>query len=129
MTKFYSHFFQIHHKSHFITNTSDTVLPLMFPHILAPFESSGAFSSGLRSPLPLNLQISSSSKSDGTGGGIKEFLSSIDSNIKDLDYVNENVRVTFPAHYDIVKYYVETYYKFLQPLILAQLDASNVPTQ
>ena len=61
--------------------------------------------------------------------GIKDFLNAIDENMKDLDYVNENMRKTFPPHYFIVKYYVQTYYKFLQPLILAQLDEGNVPTQ
>jgi len=61
--------------------------------------------------------------------GIKEFLSAIDENMKDLDYVNQHLRVTFPPHYQIVLYYISTYYKFLQPLILAQLDSDNVPTQ
>ena len=60
---------------------------------------------------------------------IKEFLKAIDENMKDLDYVNEYLRLTFPPSYEIVKYYISTYYKFLQPLILAQLDADNVPTQ
>eukprot|EP01084_Bolivina_argentea_P275478 469813_1 len=62
-------------------------------------------------------------------GKIKEFVSAMDENMKDLEYVNEYLRVTFPPHYAIVSYYVETYFKFLQPLILAQLDARNVPTQ
>ena len=61
--------------------------------------------------------------------GIRDFLNAIDENMKDLDFVNDNVRITFPPHYSIVQYYVRTYYKFLQPLILAQLDSDNVPTQ
>jgi len=61
--------------------------------------------------------------------GIKAFLTAIDDHMKDLDIVNEQLRITFPPSYAIVPYYVSYYYKFLQPLILAQLSSENVPTQ
>ena len=67
-----------------------------------------------------NLQI------DNAENDILKCLLKIDNHMKDYNFIADNFDNIFPSHYKIIPYYIETYYKFLKPLLIMHLDNNNI---
>ena len=57
------------------------------------------------------------------------FLQSIDNNMDDLILASQHVRITAKSDsdYDLLKFFIESYYKLVQPIVIDQLLSQHVP--